>query len=518
MLKSIRYKLFIGISSLIIFFVLFSLLLNTQYLEKYYLNEKKDMLIKNSTLINQSYKGNPADIALELEKLETSSTLNMIIADSSGKIKYSTFSRVLNEKPFFRKPIAPPDSDSESSLRRNDSRIFGRKINPAPNTKMDLESLSEIISLYMPDSEKYMFLTQKDKDLKIDFLVLKTTLSNGDSLIIRTPLPAITENANTANKFMMFTGILVLLIGGIWAYLFSKNFTKPILELNSVSQNMANLDFSKKCNINDENEIGELAKSINYLSEKLDNAISELNEKNRKLMEDIERERKIDEMRKEFVSNVSHELKTPISLIQGYSEGLRSNVIQNADDKDFYCNVIINETARMDKIVKDLLNLSQIESGYFKLEKTVFNISSLIDSILSKYRAIFEEKQIKINVTKEPTVTVCGDIVRIEQVIINYINNAINHVNNHKIINITVVALEEKVKFEIFNSGDPIQEEALDKIWISFYKVDKARTRKYGGSGLGLSIVKAVQNLHGNECGVKNLDNGVMFWFDIYKA
>jgi len=314
------------------------------------------------------------------------------------------------------------------------------------------------------------------------------------------------------------TGIFIAILGSIWAFLFSKKFTQPILEVNNVARNMAKFDFSEKCKVRGKDEIGQLGQSVNYLSGELNTAITELNVKNKKLEDDIEKERKIDEMRKEFVSSVSHELRTPLSVIQGYAEGLVSNVAESEEDRKFYCDVIMKEADKMNKLVKDLLNLSQIESGYFHIEKSEFNINSLIEYVLNKYKAIFAEKDIEMQFELGESIIICGDMVRIEQIITNYLNNAINHVDSNKIIKISQIVNKDKIKISIFNSGKHIPEESREKIWNSFYKVDKARTRAYGGYGLGLSIVKALAELHNNAYGVENIEGGVIFWFEVDKV
>ena len=331
------------------------------------------------------------------------------------------------------------------------------------------------------------------------------------------PLVSISESVAIANKFVIITGIIIIILGSIWAYWFSMKFTKPILEVNNIATNMAKFDFSQKCKIKGTDEIGQLGENINYLSYELNRAITELNIKNKKLEEDIEKERQIDEMRKEFISSVSHELRTPLSVIHGYAEGLVSQVAESEEDRHFYCDVIIKETNKMNKLVKDLLNLSQIEAGYFHIEKSEFNLTSLIEYILNKYKAALLEKNIKIQFEVDESLCVCADMVRIEQIITNYINNAMNHVDGNKIIKISKDSNEDKIRISVFNSGKHVPEDCLDKIWKSFYKVDKARTRAYGGYGLGLSIVKAIADLHNTECGVENLEGGVSFWFEIDK-
>ncbi|MCE5222082.1 MAG: cell wall metabolism sensor histidine kinase WalK [Clostridium sp.] len=492
--KSIRSKLFASITFLLIFFVFVLCILNNLYLQQYYINKKKSMLIENAKNLISMYTGNPQDIQDELDRTANITGSSIDIRDKQGKIVYTSSRRLPNEK----------------NIMENS------RYKPGMQQPLDQPDVSDKINEYTEG--EYTFETRRDVQLKIDFLTLVTKLNNGDILAIRVPLVSISESVDIANRFIIMTGIIIAILGSIWAYLFSKKFTKPILEVNNIARNMAKFDFSEKCKIRGKDEIGQLGQSVNYLSGELNTAITELSIKNKNLEEDIEKERKIDEMRKEFISSVSHELRTPLSVIQGYAEGLVSNVTESEEDRKFYCDVIMKETDKMNKLVKDLLNLSQIESGYFHIEKTEFNITSLVEYVLNKYKSIFAEKNIEIQFELGESIIVCGDMVRIEQILTNYINNAINHVNNNRTIKIDKTVNKDKIKISVFNTGKHIPEESLEKIWTSFYKVDKARTRAYGGYGLGLSIVKALADLHNNACGVKNVEGGVTFWFEIDKS
>ncbi len=481
---SIRIRLFLSITGLIVFFVVFSLFLNSQYLGQYYVSQKKDSLIETKDLIEKMYKGDPDAISFQLENLERNTGMNISFIDVNHGLLYNSF-RIFDTGGDRRPPDGP-------------TVVFGL--------------LDRLQNLGRGD---YIIGVNKDPRLKTNFLVLASTLTNGDTLILSTPLAAINESTAIANRFFLFTGLVTIVLGGIAVFLYTKRFTRPILELNGIAQGMSELDFSKKYLVESNDEIGQLGSSINSLSDQLDKAITDLTEANNKLREDIDRERQIDKMRKEFISNVSHELKTPIALIQGYAEGLKLNINENAEDRDFYCDVIMDETDKMNRLVKDLLDLSQIESGYFKLEKSVFDISKMVDYLLDKYRPILTEKELQIEVEKSENVDVHGDAGRIEQVLVNYLNNAINHVDEHKTIKITLADQANKVLVSVFNTGKNIPGESLDKIWTSFYKVDKARTRAYGGTGLGLSVVRSVLELHQNAYGVENEETGVRFWFEI---
>lgn len=482
---SLRTRLFLAISGLIVFFVLFSLLLNSQFLGRYYIGQKQAILIESKEMIDKLYQGDPEAIALELEGLERNRGLNISILGPDYEMKYNSSFRIFNPE-FRRRPL---------------ERL------PLPHPmQVEIQGLAV---------GKYIIDVVTDPRLKTNFLALAARLRNGEILVLSTPIAAINESAAIAGRFSMFTGLITIVLGGIAVFLFAKRFTKPILELNDIAQEMSKLDFSKKYPVQSDDEVGQLGKSINSLSDQLDKAISELKEANEKLREDIERERKIDKMRKEFVSNVSHELKTPIALIQGYAEGLKLNVIEDEENRNYYCDVIMDEADKMNRLVKDLLDLSQIESGYIKLEKTEFDICSFVDHVLEKYRPIFMEKGIRLDVKKNENLIVSGDFIRVEQVLVNYLNNALNHVDDNKFIEIEVTSRDDKVRVSVFNSGKAIPADSLDKIWTSFYKVDKARTRAYGGTGLGLSVVRGILEAHHNAYGADNKDNGVVFWFEI---
>ncbi|WP_336296752.1 sensor histidine kinase [Clostridium ganghwense] len=442
-------------------------------------------------MINEIYKGNLEDISLQLEILERSSGIHITIQNMNS-IKYDSSHKFFNNNLKNRK-------------------IPYEKIIPYKKT-VDL-----IPNIHKIPAEKYIFRVTKDPRLKTNFLNLISVLNNKDILILSTPLVAIQESADIANNFFLFTGILTLIIGGILAFILSKRFAKPILELNNIAKKMSVLDFSKKYDVKSNDEIGELGDSINSLSSQLDKTISDLKFANDKLEKDLERERKIDEMRKEFIANVSHELKTPLFLIQGYSEGLKLNITEDENERNFYCDVIMNETTKMNKLVKQLLELSQLESGNLKLEKNSFDIYSLLDTVINKFKAVLDDKEISIDIPAKDNIMVYADRDKIEQILVNYTTNAINHVDDKKQIKIVMDTIKTKVRISIFNSGKHIPEESIDEIWTSFYKVDKARTRAYGGTGLGLSVVRSIQNLHNNAYGVMNTDDGVVFWFELDK-
>ena len=275
------------------------------------------------------------------------------------------------------------------------------------------------------------------------------------------------------------------------------------------------MEFDVKFQSKGKNEIDLLGEHMNQMSETLEKTISELKSANNELKIDIEKKTEIDKMRKEFISNVSHELKTPIALIQGYAEGLQECINDDQASRDFYCEVIIDEADKMNQLVKNLLTLNQLESGCDHVVFEHFDVMEVIQGVINATAILREQNQIDLTVYGQEPEYVWADEFKTEQVLTNYISNAIHYAAGEKQISVTVIPGEETVRVEVFNTGNQIPEQELSHIWDKFYKVDKARTREYGGNGIGLSIVKAIMDSFHRQCGVRNEENGVTFWFEL---
>ena len=295
----------------------------------------------------------------------------------------------------------------------------------------------------------------------------------------------------------------------------SKRVTDPVLELAEISERMTHLDFEAKYQGEEKNEIGLLGCNINYLSESLEKTVSELKTANNELQKDIEKKEQIDEMRKEFLANVSHELKTPIALIQGYAEGLREGVSDDPESRDFYCEVIMDEAGKMNTMVQKLLTLNQLEFGNDKVSMERFDIVEMIRTYLQSAEILTRQSEITVKMEQSEPIYVWGDAFKTEEVFMNYFTNAVHYCQGERLIHITIEQTDGRARVGVFNTGEPIPEESLSHLWEKFYKVDKARTREYGGSGVGLSIVKAIMESMNQGYGVQNFFDGVMFWFTL---
>ena len=297
------------------------------------------------------------------------------------------------------------------------------------------------------------------------------------------------------NKILLISVIITILIGTFASLVATKKFTKPIEELEEIAENMSKLKFSKKyIERNTGDEIDNLGKSINKVSKEFESTIKKMKKNNLELERDIEQKSKIDEMRKRFMSDVSHELKTPISLIQGYAEGLVENVNTDEESKNFYAEVILDEANKMDKLVKSLLELMKLEYYDIKFSETNFDIVELIREVVKNSRVKIEEENVSVEFNEQEPIYVLADDFYIDQVMTNYFTNAIKNVtevNGKKEIKISIRKAEEqgKIRISIFNTGKHIDEENMERIWNRFYKVDESRVRSKGGSGIGLSLV-----------------------------
>ena len=488
--RSVRVKLFLTLSLVIIGIITFLILVNNFVFGQFYLYSKQTALKSVYATVNDYYNnGENGDLTRELEQIAIRNNFDILIRDDQNVNVYTS------NKDFF---------STLGQMNEMTSRF---------NT-----GAGEIIE----ESNDFVISRIKDTKNGLTYILLAATLDNGYLLYIRIPINSIQESVKISNNFLYLMAGFAILIAAVIVSYVSRKFTDPILELNSIAKKMSNLDFSHKYRITDaDDEINNLGKSINIMSDKLETTIKQLRETNIELEKDIEEKSKLDEMRKSFISDVSHELKTPIALIQGYSEGLLENVNTDEESRKFYAKVILDETNKMDRLVKQLLELMKLEYGKRQFNDTEFNIVEVEKEVVRKSKVILEEEKIEVELKTSDEINVIADDFYIEQVISNYFTNAIKHVeevNDKKLIRIENVVDVEKnrVRIKVFNTGNQIPEEHLNRIWNRFYKVDASRNRNNGGTGIGLAFVKAIMSNYGaNSYGVINKDNGVEFYLEL---
>ncbi len=442
------------------------------------------------------------------------SILDMIIAREEDVEKlrvkgYNLGIQILIVDTSYRVQFANVPSDDIEDSENLVSRLKGIIFNAESEV---------VITDILATNSDYKMYAYKSLETEREYIEMWGELECGYLFLMRLTNESINEQASTANRFYFNIATIMSICGVLVMMFIATRVTRPIRELAELSKKMSNLKFGEKYTGTSKDEIGILGESMNEMSAVLEKTISELKTANNQLQKDIEAKTEIDELRKEFISNVSHELKTPIAIIQGYAEGLKESVNDDQESREFYCDVIVDEAAKMNKMVKKLLTLNQIEFGNIKVEYERFDIVQTIDNILNQTNILLSEKCAKVDFDNTEKIYVWADEYQIEEVIINYISNALNHLKNENIVKITIEDKLGKVRVKIFNTGDNIPENSLERIWEKFYKVDKSRSREYGGSGIGLSIVKAVMDSMHMKCGVNNLSGGVEFWFEVESA
>lgn len=460
-------------------------MVNTIFLPTYYTGKKKHALMESYFFILAGVEKDEMlteQYAIELQRLCERHNLHAIILDSETKVVIST------------------SSESKNMI----NQLFLYMLN-----------IEYVQSEILFETEDYHVMMIRDDSTNTEYMQMHGILPNANLFLIRTPIEGLQDSVMVANDFLSYIGICAVIMGAIVIYILSHRITKPILELVELSKGMTNLEFEKKYQGASENEIGLLGANMNQLSSKLQTTIQELKVANNELQHDLKVKNEMEMLRKEFISNISHEFKTPIALIHGYAEGLVDDEDMDAENRKYYCDVILDETMKMNQMVQKLLTLNHLESGVDQVQFERFDIVELLTNYIQTLELLLSQKEIMLTSNFSQPIYVWGDEFQIEEVIRNYMSNAMNHIQSPNRINVRIEERDDKVRVCIFNTGMPIPDESLIQIWSKFYKVDKARTREYGGSGVGLSIVKAIMEGMNQQYGVKNYEDGVEFWFEL---
>lgn len=528
--KSLRVKLSVTLMTTVLVTMLISVLVNSLFLVDYYVSGKQKTLISVFDQINKMYnalntsldqeeengdteKGSVygwfsersitalsdfVDMELSMEQLSQSNNIGILLYRIGNK-------RIINGQTMYDMQVlfSSSGNNSDSDYDVQNFAIYRDYV----QSQDDVTVLKE--------TETYTLKKIYVNRMNAYYIYLLGHMGDGNYAMLRASVESIHESAQISSQFFIYVTMCVCIISFLAMLFISKRFTEKILVLAKIAQKMSHLDFEQKYPVTTEDEIGILGDSINTLSETLEKTLGELKSANVQLKRELEQKVQIDEMRKEFLSNVSHELKTPIALIQGYAEGLQENINDDPESREFYCEVIMDEAGKMNMLVKKLLDLNQIEFGTENVSMERFDIVSTIANILSNAEILFRQKEAVLKFHTDEPIYVWGDVYLIEEAFSNYMSNALNHIDGERIIEVTVRKEGDHARVSVYNTGEPIPEEDIDQIWVKFYKVDKARTREYGGSGVGLSIVKATMDRLGQGYGVRNIKDGVEFWFTV---
>lgn len=387
-------------------------------------------------------------------------------------------------------------------------------VNPIYKNNLFLDNIKEFqADLLLKESNQIKYATQtmdyEKNDIKYKLLIKPIKEKDGSVTYIyaMASLQPVDEAVQMVQDYYIYIVAFVVVLIFLASFYYSKQIAKPLLKINDTTKKIAHLDFTEKIPITSKDEIGDLSQNINTLSNKLHSHIGQLEQ-------DIEKERKLENTRKEFIAGVSHELKTPLSIMKSCISILKDGVAEHK--KDYYFQAMEKEVDKMDILILDMLELAKFESGTYNMKMDSFYIDGVIEEICEQLSSEIEKKELSVHKHICPA-EVVGNQNRIEQVIVNFITNAIRYTPHKEDIIISVIDEKNHIKVCIENKGAHIEEEQLDKIWDRFYRVDAARKRSQGGTGLGLAISKNILELHNAEYGVKNTEDGVLFYFYLPK-
>lgn len=483
MFKSIKTKLTVSILSILLIVFTIQMAANFMFAERYYINKEMKIIEKVYEKISHSAVSNSDKSIIEVVQENKVNNLQFLVANEQLKCIYNS---------------------KKSAYTKNESSTIKSNFN-----------FKKKIHLFHKDAKPVLIDKSNNNKDRIQLYGIIERKDTCYYIVIRVSFEGIQEDMRDMNMFILYIASFALVAGGLLVYSIAKKVAKPIEEINQVSIHVSNLDFSHKASEDmSQDEINSLAKNINSMSNKLEESINELTEANKKLEKDNQYMLQVDEIRKEFIANISHELKTPLAVLTGYAEMLYNDV--DGIDKNFYYKTILDETIKMNILINKMMSLTSMENQLEKIDFEEINLSRFILCIVQKCEVLFQKKHIKVECDFTKKCQVRGDRFYLEQVIMNYINNAIQHTEEGKQIIIKVYKKEEKSIVSIYNEGKNIDPRDLDKIWDNFYRADKARTRTDNNNiGLGLYLVRTIMNAHHGHYGVNNLPKGVEFWISL---
>jgi signal transduction histidine kinase len=492
-------RIFIGTTGLVLGVTVFSWLLTAAFLEPFYTARKRAEL----TRIARALSPLPENISGLYDRFavfEQSASVHITVEGSDGRILYDSAAASYTIVVSDADKNPPPPPPGIPLLYPPPPSFPG-----LPLPLLNHAGIGDAGPAYRAETDKPTFFESADLRLGVRILYLIERQKSGLVLFLSFPLAQMQEGARLAAYFSMLSGMVALAIGGALSFLFAKSVTQPLVQLNTLSWSLSRLDFSQRFSSKRKDEVAELGLTMNVLSENLAKALANLEATNAKLCEDVEREKRVDAMRREFISSVSHELKTPIALIMGYAEGLIEGVPNGQKDENTYLEIIVDEARKMDMQVRDLLELSQLESGLTALRMEKFDLGDLAAEVLASFAPTLAKRGVLPEFRRSPAL-VTADQPKIRRAIVNYLTNALSHLDENRRLEVDVETADAMVGIAIFNSGEPIPEESLELIWNSYYRIDNARSRDFGGTGLGLAIVKGIVARHKGRYEAINLE------------
>ncbi len=471
-MRRISAKLWSGMMLLVAVVLIILWLFQIVFLDQFYTRIKiSELISKGNTIVerlatSEDINTTVREVGLqeEMESLAYLQQLSLEVVDSSGQVLFQ--------------------ADNSNSMA---GRGMMRNVNMEAYNIALSGKIAKLEAKHPRFGSKYML---------IGLPVLKDGFVKG-AVILNVPMAPVEDTAAILKQQLIWIIILLIGVSLLITYVLSRSFTKPILKLQKIAERYSGGEFDERVELLSQDELGELARSMNRMGEEL---------------------AKNDRLRKDLVANVSHELRTPLSLIRGYAETLRDVTGENPEKREKQLGVIIEESIRLSKIVEDILSLSQYQAGAVRLDMKDFALMEMLEDILKRYELGSVDHKIEFVHPETAELYVKGDRGRLEQVLYNLINNAINHTEAGGNIILKVIDRPETVRLEVADDGEGIEKDELPYVFERYYTGNRAARKKHNGSGLGLAIVKSILSMHHIPFGVESsIGVGTTFWFELAK-
>lgn len=448
---------------LILSLILLGVLFNTLFLETFYVYQNKSLLVDVARQAEDMYQKGLSTDGVELAALDRSESVSIFFLNEKLEIIYR--------------------SSNQNHL--TDPKKIPREIETQISQGVELP----------------FFGTTEKGDSEAPNIVYAKAVGDKSVMVLVKSIKGIRESVAIANHFYTFAGLASLLIGMLAIIPFSRIVTQPIIRMQEVTRALSQLNFSQLVTVHGQDELSELAESINTMSTQLQRSITAL-------QEDVVRH-------KQLIRDLSHELKAPLAVIKGYSEGLMHGLATSRDKQEQYMKTIVNECVRMDGLIQDMLYLSKLEAGTYQPSVTEFYAKAFLEGVIDRFASQLQEKNCVCVLQCDPNITLRADVKLLEKAISNYLDNAVTHVNSNGAVVVECKPKAGSMEIFVTNTGVPIPEEQIARIWDAFYMCDTARNRTANGHGVGLAIVKSVADLHHAKCFVANTEHGVQFVFSL---
>ena len=495
MRHSIKLKFFAAFTAVALVFIALISVLNLFFYDDYYMMERRRDLRGLYQEAAADYSGTVDSIYSRLLAAEEAQGVRLTVLAANGTVLYDTTLRQFTAEINAAVPHPGFGSGGLRDALFSDLNLTARALQAADPDLLSQQGC-DIVTVAAEENE---------------YLCLVGRLGE-NYLISRTAIAYVETNSTFNSTFLLIAGFFALLVCILAAWLISRRFTTPLVQMSRAADAMAGLDFSQKVQTRGEDEVAQLGRSLNLLSEHLEHAVAELQRSNAHLSRENEEKARIDAMRREFIINVSHELKTPIALIRGYAEGLREGVAEDPEDRKYYCDTICDEAVRMNEMVLQLLSLSKLEDGHETAEYGPVELQILCAAAVDKVAPLAQERGLRI-MNAVPPLTLQTDADLLDRILSNYLTNAIRYTPDDGMICLSASeAPDGGTVLRVYNDGEGIDPTELDRIWDKFYRTDKARSRESGGTGIGLSIVRAAADLLGGRVWAANEENGIAFY------